>query len=33
MTKTEMLDHFALYAMQAQVEKMGMTNPFAMAQS
>lgn len=33
MTKTEMLDHFALYAMKAQIEKMGITNPFAMAQS
>jgi DNA-directed RNA polymerase alpha subunit len=33
MNKTEMLDHFALYAMQAQVEKMGVTNPFAVAQS
>ncbi len=33
MTKTEILDHFALYAMQAQIEKMGITNPFAMAQS
>lgn len=33
MNKSEMLDHFALYAMQAQIEKMGITNPFAMAQS
>jgi DNA-directed RNA polymerase alpha subunit len=33
MTKTEILDHFALYAMQAQIEKMGITNPFAMAQT
>jgi DNA-directed RNA polymerase alpha subunit len=33
MTKTEMLDHYALYAMQAQIEKMGITNPFAMAQT
>ena len=28
-----MLDHFALYAMQAQIEKMGITNPFALAQT
>jgi len=33
MTKTEILDHYALYAMQAQIEKMGITNPFAMAQT
>lgn len=33
MTKTEILDHFALYAMQAQIKKMGITNPFAMAQT
>ena len=33
MNKSEMLDHFALYAMQAQIEKMGITNPFAMAQT
>lgn len=33
MTKTEMLDHFAVNAMKAQIEKMGITNPFAMAQS
>ena len=33
MTRTEMLDHFAVNAMRAQIEKMGITNPFAMAQS
>ena len=33
MTRTEMLDHFAVNAMKAQIEKMGITNPFAMAQS
>lgn len=33
MTKTEMLDHFAVNAMQALIEKMGVTNPFAMAQT
>lgn len=33
MTKTEMLDHFAVSAMQALIEKMGITNPFAMAQT
>ena len=33
MTRTEMLDHFALNAMKALIEKMGLTNPFAMAQT
>jgi DNA-directed RNA polymerase alpha subunit len=33
MTKTEILDHFAVNAMQALIEKMGVTNPFAMAQT
>jgi DNA-directed RNA polymerase alpha subunit len=33
MTKTELLDHFAVNAMQALIEKMGVTNPFAMAQT
>lgn len=33
MTKTEMLDHFAVNAMKAQIEKMGITNPFAITQS
>ena len=33
MTKEELLDHFATYAMKAQIEKMGITNPFAMAQT
>lgn len=33
MTKTEMLDHFAVSAMQALIEKMGITNHFAMAQT
>ena len=33
MTRTEMLDHFAVNAMRAQIEKMGITNPFAMVQS
>lgn len=33
MTKTELLDHFAVIAMQAQIEKMGITNPFSTAQT
>ena len=33
MNRTEMLDHFAVNAMKAQIENMGITNPFAMAQS
>lgn len=33
MTKTEMLDHFAVNAMKAQIEKMGITNPFSTAQT
>jgi DNA-directed RNA polymerase alpha subunit len=33
MTKEELLDHFATAAMQAQIEKMGITNPFALAQT
>jgi DNA-directed RNA polymerase alpha subunit len=28
MTKEELLDHFAGLAMQAQIQKMGITNPF-----
>jgi len=31
MTRTELLDHFATYAMQAQIEKMGVTNIFAIS--
>ena len=33
MTKEELLDHFATHAMKAQIEKMGITNPFALAQT
>ena len=33
MTQDELLDHFATAAMQAQIEKMGITNPFALAQT
>ena len=33
MNKSEMLDHFALYAMQAQIEKTGITSHFAIAHS
>ena len=33
MTKQELLDHFATNAMTAQVEKFGITNPFALAQT
>ena len=33
MTKTEFLDHFAVNAMKAQIEKFGITNPFSMAQT
>ena len=33
MTKEELLDHFATNAMTAQVEKFGITNPFALAQT
>ena len=33
MTKEELLDHFAVNAMNAQIEKMGITNPFALAQT
>jgi len=33
MNKEELLDHFAVCAMQAQIEKMGITNPFALAQT
>ena len=33
MTKTELLDHFAVNAMKAQIEKMGITNPFSTAQT
>ena len=33
MTKEELLDHFAVNAMKAQIEKMGITNPFALAQT
>ncbi len=31
MTRTELLDHFATHAMQAQIEKMGVTNIFAIS--
>jgi DNA-directed RNA polymerase alpha subunit len=31
MTRTEMLDHFAINAMKVQIEKMGITNQFAIA--
>jgi DNA-directed RNA polymerase alpha subunit len=33
MTKTELLDHFAISAMNAQIEKFGITNYFSLAQS
>ena len=33
MTKEELLDHFAVNAMNAQIEKMGITNPFELAQT
>jgi len=33
MTKTELLDYFAVNAMKAQIEKMGITNPFSTAQT
>jgi DNA-directed RNA polymerase alpha subunit len=33
MTRTELLDHFAVNAMKAQIEKMGITNPFSTAQT
>jgi DNA-directed RNA polymerase alpha subunit len=33
MTKEELLDHFATHAMAAQIEKMGITNPYALAQT
>ena len=33
MNKSEMLDHYALHAMQAQIQKMGITNPFELAQT
>jgi DNA-directed RNA polymerase alpha subunit len=33
MIKEELLDHFATNAMTAQVEKFGITNPFALAQT
>ena len=33
MDKKEMLDHFAVNAMNAQIEKFGITNPFALAQT
>lgn len=33
MTKEEMLDHFAGLAMQTQIETIGITNTFAMAQN
>lgn len=32
MTKEEMLDHIALCAMQAQIQKMGIANPFELAE-
>jgi DNA-directed RNA polymerase alpha subunit len=33
MNKEEMLDHFAMHAMQAQIQKMGITNPFELAET
>jgi DNA-directed RNA polymerase alpha subunit len=33
MNKHELLDHFAVNAMKAQIEKMGITNPFSTAQT
>ena len=33
MNKEEMLDHFAVHAMQAQIQKMGITNPFELAET
>ena len=33
MTRSELLDHFAVNAMKAQIEKMGITNPALMAHS
>lgn len=33
MNKAEFLDHFAVTAMKAQIEKFGITNPFSMAQT
>lgn len=33
MNKEELLDHFAVNAMNSQIEKMGITNPFALAQT
>jgi DNA-directed RNA polymerase alpha subunit len=33
MNKEELLDHFATNAMTAQVDKFGITNPFALAQT
>lgn len=33
MTRTDMLDNFAVNAMKAQIEKFGITNPFSMAQT
>ena len=33
MTKEEMLDHIAITAMSAQIEKFGITNPHALAQT
>jgi DNA-directed RNA polymerase alpha subunit len=33
MNKEEMLDHFAIHAMQAQIQKMGITNPFELAET
>jgi DNA-directed RNA polymerase alpha subunit len=33
MTKDELLDHFALHAMTAQIQKFGITNPYNLAQT
>ena len=33
MTKQELLDNFAINAMTAQIQKFGITNPFALAQT
>ena len=32
MNKEEMLDHFAMHVMQAQIQKMGILNPFELAE-
>ena len=33
MTKEELLDHFAINAMTAQIQKFGITNPYTLAQT